>query len=185
MAVIYGFKVNGTTYEYDYNHLANKPTELPSCDSDDAGKVLTVAGNGNLQWAAFGNGSSSASGAGTASAGLPTYDCGAFGCVLMVNEVGDVTWENPESKWPVLEEYPSAENAENGDVLMCENGSLYWRQPLPPYDSTDGKKALVVSEDGDGLAWSDILPSWSLTDSGKVLTVNTYGELEWLPVSTT
>jgi hypothetical protein len=68
---------------------------------------------------------------------------------------------------------------------MCENGSLYWRQPLPPYNSTDRKKALVVSEDEDGLAWSDILPSWSLTDSGKVLTVNTYGELEWLPVSTT
>lgn len=42
-----GIIVNGTTYQYDYEYLDNKPEipGLPSCDYNDDGKVLTIGVN--------------------------------------------------------------------------------------------------------------------------------------------
>ncbi len=45
-----GINVSGTTYQYDYNALANKPPTLPTVTSTDNGKILQVDANG--EWAA-------------------------------------------------------------------------------------------------------------------------------------
>lgn len=53
-ATIQGFEVDGTTYQYDYDYLANKPASLPSIDSStfgDIGKVLVVGSNNVPEWA--------------------------------------------------------------------------------------------------------------------------------------
>lgn len=50
---IQGFEVGGTTYQYDYDYLANKPASLPSVSNSfgDIGKVLVVGSNNVPEWA--------------------------------------------------------------------------------------------------------------------------------------
>lgn len=109
MAVIYGFKVNGTTYEYDYNHLANKPAEIPSCDSNDAGKVLAVGNGGELEWKT------------PSGVTIPSVANANYGDVLMVT--GDTN--HGLMGWGTI--LPPWSNDDDGKVLKVNSdGELAW-----------------------------------------------------------
>ena len=46
-----GMNINGVTYPLDYRYLDNKPAELPTVTTSDAGKILAVDAMGN--WSAI------------------------------------------------------------------------------------------------------------------------------------
>ena len=133
MAVIYGFKVNGTTYQYDYDHLANKPENIPSYDDNDEGKVLTVGSSGLLSWQSVSGG------------GIPSAEYANAGDVLMVTGDSD---EN--ICWGQL--LPAYDCEDNDSVLMIKDESLEWVHLLPAWSSDDAGSVLTVNEDGE-LAW--------------------------------
>ena len=113
MAEIYGFLVGSTTYQYDYDHLANKPTEIPTWDEDDdTGKLLTVNSTGDqLKWADPPETSS-----------LPDYENQSEGDVLML--VSGQCGLYPV--WGQL--LPAYSNEDEGKVLAVAgcDGGLEW-----------------------------------------------------------
>lgn len=46
---IHGIKVDGTTYQYDYNYLANNPVPVAG-DSYYSVRLLAADDSGNLSW---------------------------------------------------------------------------------------------------------------------------------------
>lgn len=137
MAVIYGFKVNGTTYQYDYDHLANKPENLPEYYYDDEGKVLTVNENGELEWRP---------GSGVA---IPSSEFANAGDVLMITGDSDAG-----PGWGRL--LPAYDCDDNDSVLMIKNENLAWVHLIPGFSEEDAGSVLTVNEDGE-LAWLPLL----------------------------
>ena len=140
MAEIYGFKVNGTTYQYDYNYLANKPMELPEYGDGDEGKVLTVNDTGELEWQSISGEENSSDSA------LPSAENAHSGDVLMVtSESDDISIE-----WRQL--LPAYDHDDNDCALMVKDGSLEWGQLIPGWSSDDIGSVLTINEYGE-LQW--------------------------------
>lgn len=81
-----GVKVGGTTYQYDYEYLANKPAGLPSYQSASAGSVLALTGCGDapLEWAEV----------------IPTSSSAKF--FLVTDSFGNPTWVSPSAAKTLL-----------------------------------------------------------------------------------
>jgi hypothetical protein len=173
MSEIYGFRVDGTVYQYDYNHLANKPPALPTWYCGDEGKVLMVGNCGaGPVWADPPEGS------------LPTRGNDDHDKVLGIDHYGDLAWMDG---CPV----PTWDCGDMGKVLgLTEWGDLEWKEipGIPPIDSSDANKFLAVDDSGDHAEWRDLpaskLPTFGSQDIGKVLTVADSGTLEWRALPT-
>ena len=192
MPEIYGFRVGSTTYEYDYEHLANKPPEIPTWGNGDSGKVLAVSSHGGMDWVRI--------------PALPDPENESEGKVLMVvSDSGDNVpgWEylipsysysNDDGKALVVNgcserlEWrkipPVPESGDEGKVLVCDiDGNMAWDSILP--DANESGLALVSGDSSGVYEWERILPEWDGSDdSGKVLSIDRYGELAWLPGAT-
>jgi hypothetical protein len=171
MGEIYGFRVDGTVYQYDYNHLANKPAALPVWHNGDEGKVLTVGDCGaGPVWDDPPEGS------------LPDYDSSDEGKVLGIDQYGDLAW---------MDGIPTWDCGDIGKVLGLDGwGGLEWKEipGIPTIDSSDANKFLAVDDSGDHAEWRDLpaskLPTFGSQDIGKVLTVADSGTLEWRALPT-
>ena len=165
--IIQGVKVNGVVYKYDYESLENLPDpELPTCDSNDEGKVLAVNDSGVPQWSTF-------------PSGLPSSTASDSGKALVVNSTGNPAWRTLPSELPSS----SASDARKA-LVVNSTGDPVWSgidRCLPTYGSVaEGEsKALMVVNDSGGLEWRTILPASGSEDEGKVLVVNHAGEPEW------
>ena len=150
MAEIYGFKVNGTTYQYDYNYLANKPMELPEYGDGDEGKVLTVNDTGELEWQSIAGEENASDGM------LPPMENANSGDVLMITS--DLGGNQPE--WRQL--LPSYGSGSNGCALTITEGGLGWSRVIPRWSEHDIGSVLTIDEDGE-LQW---------TPAGAVIPTN-------------
>ena len=124
--IIQGVKVNGVVYKYDYESLENLPDpELPTCDSNDEGKVLAVDDSGQPEWREI----------------IPTCDSNDEGKVLAVNDSGVPQWSTFPSG------LPSSTASDSGKALVVNStGNPAWRtlpSELPSSSASDARKALV------------------------------------------
>ena len=163
MSEIYGFKVGSTTYEYDYEHLANKPEKIPEYDEySDQGKALMVGDHGCLEWVEIPT--------------LPsTEDASEGDALIYVGSCGEAF------RWGSV--LPPFHDSDDGKVLVvdsCAGGPAWRRIPsLPEPGSSDVGKVLVCWDTDGGLMWDSVFPVWGCGDEGKVLTIGGSGELEW------
>ena len=137
MAEIYGFKVNGTTYQYDYNYLANKPMELPEYGDGDEGKVLTVNDTGELEWQSISGEENSSD------CVLPSVENAEDGDVLMIES----EWGENQPVWKQL--LPAYDHDDNDCALMVKDGSLEWEHLIPGWSSDDIGSVLTINESGE------------------------------------
>ena len=143
MAVIYGFRVDGTTYQYDYNHLANKPSEIPTHGYNDSGKVLTVSGSGTLEWKSPSSGGASSSGEESSGGGLPSTSYANSGDVLMF------TYESDGGSLEWGQVLPAYDCGDNDKALVVKDGCIEWDYALPAWSNDDVGKVLTINEDGE------------------------------------
>jgi len=168
--IIQGVKVNGTAYKYDYESLENLPDpELPTCDSNDEGKVLVVNNVGEPEWGDLSE----------------VLDCdgGDEGKTLVVNSTGEPVWRD-------LSEVLDCDSTDEGKILVVNStGEPVWCEILPDhdtsYDGSDAGKVLTVATNGE-LIWEEggsgglSLPDTSSATDGDVLIVHpSVGTLEW------
>ena len=170
--IIQGVKVNGVVYKYDYESLENLPDpELPTCDSNDEGKVLAVNDSGVPQWSTF-------------PSGLPSSTASDSGKALVVNSTGNPAWRTLPSELPSS----SASDARKA-LVVNSTGEPVWRDLIPShnsdYDGSDAGKVLTVATNGS-LTWEAggsgglSLPDTCNATDGDVLIVHpSAGTLEW------
>ena len=165
--IIQGVKVNGVVYKYDYESLENLPDpELPTCDSNDEGKVLAVNDSGVPQWSTF-------------PSGLPSSAASDSGKALVVNSTGNPAWRTLPSELPSS----SASDARKA-LVVNSTGEPVWRDLIPShnsdYDGSDAGKVLTVATNGS-LTWEAggsgglSLPDTSDAANGDVLIVDASG----------
>lgn len=203
MPEIHNFQVGSTAYQLDYEHLANKPEEIPEHDENDSGKVLCVNSTGDaLTW-------------GNAPSGLPEVPLDyATNYVLngkvqapVVIEKGATRSLESSVEWDEGVTVP-VPNQSDSIMFLCSEGAgsasyysgdlnddVYWTEPN--FNVSEGKAVLTVnrrensvikSRSGNSngsyyLTWEQILPDYDSGDEGKALTVDEYGELQWTEVS--
>ena len=93
MPEVHGIIVGSTTYQYDYDDLADKPSALPTSDSSDSGKALVVNSTGDPAWVFI--------------PVIPSSSQSDTGKALKVNNAGVPAWGDV---------FPSG--AHDGDVLQ-------------------------------------------------------------------
>ena len=183
----------------DVTDLPDSDELVPSFSITEAGKVLTVANDGeSTTWTEIPQPQNE----------LPDIETGDAGKVLTVNQAEDgVEWAE------VPKELPSVTNVDDGKLLGVSSGA--WAKvdapkELPTVSSGDSGKALMVNSNGNWVAdnipnelpsvtstdngkvlqvsngaWSKetilVLPSVTVADEGDVLTVNSSGQWENLP----
>lgn len=158
----------------DVTDLPDSDELVPSFSITEAGKVLTVANNGeSTGWTEIPQPQSE----------LPDIETGDAGKVLTVNQAETGT------EWTeVPKELPSVTNVDDGKLLGVSSGA--WAKvdapkELPTVSSGDSGKALMVNSSGNWVADNipNELPSVTSTDNGKVLQVsNGVWSKETIPV---
>lgn len=189
---IHGIKVNGVTYQYDYDYLANKP--LPATPASDG--FLKSTSEGVLSWATPPTGASlpatpaSDGFLKSTSAGVLSWDTPPSGTTLPAapasdkflksNSAGVLSWDTP----PTGASLP-ATPASDGFLKSTSTGVLSWATPpagttLPSHTSSDKGKFLGINS-SNNLSWmADKIPAYN-GHANEILAVNYSGiELEWV-----
>ena len=167
MPEIHGIIVGSTSYQYDYDDLADKPATLPASSASDAGKALTVNSSGNPAWNSIST--------------VPSSGQSDTGKALMVNNSGNPAW----TTIPPSADIPDPSEAPLGACLTVgADGTLEWSEErlLPDWENAWFGDYLVISScGGTGPVWAarSEIPDTEYASDGDVLKYTSDSGIHW------